>query len=185
MMNGNRKKKYGTLILLIIYPYTFTLFLAIGIALNQIQSTVDFRFADFLKFTPLLYPVMLGLVIHKSVKMLKDDFYTSRDMVHMNTIIKCIQIPAYVLNFVLGVALFFTAILIPIVLVVILFDVASISLSGLYSVFCLLKAKKEGRLSAGSAMLFGVLHFIFCIDVIAAIVLAVTQNKKDAQIGGN
>lgn len=98
----------------------------------------------------------------------------------MNLAVKGLQVPAYIMNFFSGAlmgAVMSVWGLVPIVFFVIV-DVLMIALSGIYSIGCIRRLKKEGILSSGTAVLAGIGSFIFVIDVIVAIVLTILCYAK-------
>lgn len=98
----------------------------------------------------------------------------------MNLAVKGLQVPAYMINFFSGAlmgAVMSVWGLVPIVFFVIV-DVIMIALSGIYASGCIRRLKKEGILSSGTAVLAEIGSFIFVIDVIVAIVLAILCYAK-------
>ena len=90
-----------------------------------------------------------------------------RQLARAVMVIKLIQIPAYVLWFSLGAGLFFLGMFI----VAFIVDVLAIILTGLVGLAAAMQCKKEGILTGDWVWLYGILQFIFCIDVISAIIL--------------
>ncbi len=122
------------------------------------------------------------LVLFIAIRSAYDAFslHSSFAAAGMNLAVKGLQIPAYLFNFFSG-ALMGSVMsvwgLVPIVFFVVI-DVLMIALSGIYSIGCMRRLKKEGILSAGMAILAGIGSFIFVIDVIVAIVLTILCYAK-------
>lgn len=95
--------------------------------------------------------------------------------------IKLWQIPAYLLNFVIGgIGVLLSIWGIGIVLLVVCVDLLSIIASGVASVGCSLRMKKEHK--HWLYLLGGVGMFVYCIDVPLAIIYYVQQKRHAAQI---
>lgn len=93
--------------------------------------------------------------------------WDARKMALSGMVVKLVQIPAYITWFVLGIAMF----LFMGPLLSFLMDTMTIILSGLVGLAAVLRCKREGILTGKQALLHGVLQFIFCADVVSAIIL--------------
>ena len=83
-------------------------------------------------------------------------------------IIKLVQIPAFVISFLVGM---FTVAFIALPLFLLLLNAAAVGLTGLISVGNAVLLYRKGRLSRASAVVLGVLSFVFCLDAAAAVIL--------------
>lgn len=81
--------------------------------------------------------------------------------------VKLVQIPAYVMWFVLGAALF----LFMGPLLAFLVDAMTIIVSGLVGLGTVFRCRKEGILTGKQTVTHGILQFVFCADVVSAIIL--------------
>lgn len=104
-----------------------------------------------------------------------------------NLIVKAVHIPAYVLNFVgasmgLFVGMIASVWGIGIAAVTIAFaliaDICTIALTGISAVGCMINMYKGGAISKKFAVISGILSFIFCADIVTAIVLFVKCRKN-------
>ena len=95
------------------------------------------------------------------------DHWTARELALSNMLIKLIHIPSYVVWFIIGVA--FVIFMGPVWAFII--DAMTIALSGLVGLIAAFCCKKEGSLTGQQTVLYGILQFIFVVDVISAIVL--------------
>ncbi len=86
-------------------------------------------------------------------------------------IIKLFQVPAYLFIFVVGLACMVTIFSMGISFFLIAFDGISIFLSGLVGISAVKCNYTNGILSKKELLFYGVLQFIFCVDVICAIFL--------------
>lgn len=93
--------------------------------------------------------------------------WTVRELARVNLFIKLVHIPAYVFWFAAGI-LFFLFMGAPLAFFM---DVMAISLSGLVGLAAVTRCKKEGVLTGKQAVIHGILQFIFCADVVSAIIL--------------
>ena len=91
--------------------------------------------------------------------------WTARELALADLLIKLVHIPAYVVWFVLGVAM----ILFLGPLIAFVMDAMAILLSGLVGLAAVLRCRAEGRLTRKAAVIHGVLQFIFCADVFSAV----------------
>jgi len=86
-------------------------------------------------------------------------------------ILKLIQIPAYIVIFILGVLFLLTVFTIPFTFALVIFDCVAILMSGLVTVSSIINARRMGMISKAEAVIFAVLQFVFVLDVISAVVL--------------
>lgn len=135
--------------------------------------------SSVLAFAAVVYPL---LILFIAIRSAYDAFslHSPLAAAGMNLAVKGLQVPAYILNFLLGTvlgALLSVWGLVPIVFFVVV-DVITITLSGIYSIGCIRRLEKEGILSLGKAILAGIGSFIFVVDVIVAIVLTILCYSK-------
>lgn len=93
------------------------------------------------------------------------------ELAKVSLLIKLIQIPAYIVIFLLGLCFMVTIFTFAFSFLMVLFAVMSILLSGLIGACAVKKSYSAGILPQGKALLLGVLQFIFCLDVVSAAVL--------------
>lgn len=105
--------------------------------------------------------------------------YTANEAARMNLTIKGWQVPAYIFHFILGcVGMMLSVWGIGFILFAILIDVLTIALTGICAIGCMVKMKKSGTLSTPKAILAAIGSFLFCVDVIIAIVLCIISRKN-------
>ena len=92
-------------------------------------------------------------------------------------IVKLIQIPAYVLIFVLGVFMAITVFTIPFSIALFLFDCFSLALTGIGVVSAAINAIRQGVSTPKELFWLAIAQFFFCVDVVASIVLYVKLKK--------
>lgn len=93
--------------------------------------------------------------------------WTVRELALANMLVKLVHIPAYVFWFAAGI-LFFLFMGAPLAFMM---DAMAISLSGLVGLGAVLRCKKEGILTGKQTVIHGILQFVFCADVVSAIIL--------------
>ena len=98
----------------------------------------------------------------------------------MNMVIKLVHIPAYVLIFVLGLAFMVTIFTFAITIILVIFDMMTIFMTGLIGLSGVIRACCEKKISIKSAIIHGILQFVFCLDVFSA-VIAYRKVKKSSQ----
>ena len=97
----------------------------------------------------------------------------------LNMTIKLVHIPAYVINFVLGVlGLMMSVWGIPLFLWAIFIDVVTVTISGIVGVAANVRGKNESLLTTAQTVWFSILGFVYCVDVVIAIVLNSIVKKK-------
>lgn len=93
-------------------------------------------------------------------------------------IIKLVQIPAYILIFVLGVMLAITIFTYPIAFLLIIFDCFSLYLSGLIFILSAINSVRQGKFSTRNIIFVIILQFIFCADVLASVIFYFKLKKR-------
>ena len=166
----------------IIYPYIYVVILAVFL---MFLSVLPSDFNDAASLGLLIVAVIYNLysfivVIVNAVQGARGKM-TARQAARMNLIIKGVQIPAYIMHFILGfIGLAMSVWGIGFVLWAILIDLLTILLTGISSIGCSIRMRKEGILSTAAAILMGIGCFIYCVDVVIAIVYVVKARKKQA-----
>ena len=105
--------------------------------------------------------------------------YNAIELVKMNMIIKLVHIPAYIIHFLLGMLGLLASVWgIGFILWAITIDLVTIGLTGMVGVSASVCCKKEGILSKSMSWLYAFSSFIYCVDVISAIVFFVKVKKS-------
>ena len=100
--------------------------------------------------------------------------WSAQRLARAGMLVKLAQIPAYVLWFMIGAAMF----LFMGFLLAFLIDAMTIALSGLVSLPAVLRCRKEGVLTRKQAVKYGILQFVFCIDIFSAVRLFHQSRKQ-------
>lgn len=190
-------KKYLLLFLAAIFPY-----LANVMFENQPDAWKPTQYEDgsnmIFIIIAVVYLVFLLLIII-STKMLKKEEEDTKTYALLILIIKLLQIPFHIMYIFLtsivvliatgigGMGVFFIPIFVAI-------DQAVLAMTAIPTVSCAIIAKKNNQISKGTMISVIISQFIFCIDVIGAILLLIklptkkslvklrTQNIEEAQV---
>lgn len=178
-------KKYLKLIPLILYPYAYLILLiSMSIFQNTFRNataTENFSVALIGVFT-VYHIYVLFIAVYNSAAMAKKR-YSAYEAAKMNLAVKCWQIPAYIFHYLLGLAGLFMSIWgIGIILFVLVIDLLTIALTGIHSIGCTIRMKKDGILSPRTAFFTGVGSFIYCADIVIAIVYVSLCRRHDASL---
>lgn len=97
-------------------------------------------------------------------------------------IIKMLLIPAYIVIFVLGAIMAVTIWLFVLSFAFVILDAIIIALTGGFGAVAVFHAYKAGMISQEKALLLGILQFVYCVDVVAAVILfqMLKKAKTDA-----
>ncbi len=125
----------------------------------------------------------LGAGIFLNVAVGKHEMYSdSSSFVILNAVIKVIQVPAYVLIFILSLL---SSVAGPWAIGIWAFlffiDATSIVLSGIFSIAAMRGLMMDCRLNKIETIAYSFASFIFCIDVIVAVVLAIKTSSTKAK----
>ena len=107
--------------------------------------------------------------------------WSARQTAFFNMLIKLVQIPAYLAIFVLGVLFFITIFTYAFSVFFVLFDCITIFITGLVGLTANLRLYKEHKCSGCFAALNSICQFIFCIDVISAVIVYIRSRKEPVQ----
>lgn len=175
-------KKYLKTLPLILYPYAYgIIFILLGL-LSSLVGELPAFYAIWIALTVLYSIWVFAITLRRVIGGFRQ--YTPTEAAKMNLAVKCWHIPAYITHFLVGVLgvgstlISINASGVGLIAFAVGIDLVTIFLSGLHAAGCVRRLKKEGVLSSEAALLAGIGSFIFCADVIAAIVLVQQCRKK-------
>lgn len=172
-------KKYIRLLPVMLFPYVFIFILFFAATAFSIGSDNIFRDLILMLAAAALVAAPVVCSVWGAVYAARSDISTYT-AAKLNLIVKAVQIPAYILNFLLGAAGTVMSVWgIGVIAYAVIADVLTIILTGIHAVGCVIKIGKEGSVKTGYAVLAGIGSFIFCIDMIAAVVLFI--NCRETQ----
>lgn len=99
----------------------------------------------------------------------------------VNMAIKLIHIPAYLMIFVAGLACMLTIFTMGFALILILLDIGTIVLSGIVGISAVGRSRFEHALSTGGLVVHGILQFVFCADVVSAVIVYYKAKRNITQ----
>lgn len=173
-------KKYIKMLPLILYPYAYlilllTIFLA-GDAFDWIETHITDNFIVIL--IQVYHILVLIDAIYGAVSVARSND-TPIQAARMNLVIKGLHIPAYIFHFILGVAGCLMSVWgIGFIMFAIAIDVLTIAFTGISAIGCMVKLKKSDVLSTVITVLAVIGSFIFCVDVVIAIMLFIITKKS-------
>lgn len=175
----NEFLKYLKMIPVIVYPYIYVLILAVFFLFAGVlpEDTTDISLLVLLIIAVIYNLYSFVIVIVNAVQTARGK-RTARQAARMNLIIKGIQIPAYIGHFILGfIGLAMSVWGIGFLLWAVLIDLLTILLTGISSIGCSIRMRKEQLVSLPGAIFMGIGCFIYCVDVVIAIVYVVKSRK--------
>lgn len=169
-------KKYILPLLNILYPYFVVLLLVLifGIGISDSFEPL----LDKLEFNP--YVFIIGILACFLIGMLMNIVYmciaistkqSAEEWLKRNMIIKCAQIPAYIFIFILGFLCLITIFTAGISVLLMVLDGLGVAMTGFLAIAGIVRGCSEGKIGKGAAVLCCIGSFMFCIDVVIAIVL--------------
>ncbi len=141
----NEFLKYLKMIPVIIYPYIYVLILAVFLLFVGVlpEDTTDISLLVLLIIAVIYNLYSFVIVIVNAVQTAKGKL-TAGQAARMNLIIKGIQIPAYIMHFILGfIGLAMSVWGIGFLLWAVLIDLLTILLTGISSIGCSIRMRKE------------------------------------------
>ena len=163
------------------YPYFILLALALLLSsTSRIMETV-FRNNAFLLIGAVAlfsFAVFSWTVVFAALNFCKQSLQTQA-WAKAVMIVKLFQIPAYLLFFVLGILFLLTFFMIPFTFALVAIDLLCITMTGLLGTITCRYAQKEQTISPQKAILLTVLQFVFCVDVVASVILYIKCKKSN------
>lgn len=175
-------KKYIKMLPLIVYPYAYIIwFLLIYFGMNLLEGIVSSEIIIYIALGILIIYQIVTLInaIYGAVSIAKNDC-TAYEAAKINIIVKAFHIPAYIMHFLLGILGFMLSVWgIGIIMFVIIVDFITIALTGINAIGCMIKLKKKNVLSTSNAVMAGIGSFLYCVDLIVAIIVLVKSKKAE------
>lgn len=161
-------------ILFIYLIMLFPLFIFFGSKISTLDNIWNNLFNNNV-FIPLaliiiFYFISLILNIIYCVKTINSNIELN-DLIKSNRTVKLIQMPAYIIIFILGVICILAILTIPFAFVLAFFSFASLLMSGIYAVTCYKKLKDKAIISNKSFILYSLLSFVYIADLFVAIIV--------------
>lgn len=166
-------------LLLLGLPYFYLVAFNYGLSLDT-SSRV--KFLIFLIIWILLFLAFfignLIFVIVNAAHGVKSEFF-----LFWNMVMKLVHIPVYLLIFSFGMMF---AIYLPAIVIItpflMSFDYMLLILTSMFGIGGIVQAAREKKLTIAAAVVLGILHFVFCADVVCAVVAFCKVKSKDRKL---
>lgn len=173
-------KKYILLLPVMIYPYAYLIYIFTVLVTGVSLALLGINATSILlnRYVIVIYHILCVLVsIYSSINIaIKSKNCKQASL--LNLVLKGVQIPGYLINLVFAfIGLCMGLWGIGIVLFILAVDLISISLTGLVSIGCMIKLKKEGVLTTSQTLIYTILSFVYFTDVLFAI-LAYAKSRE-------
>lgn len=170
--------KYLKFSLIALFPYLIVIILLmIFLTPSIIESVFQGNIFILLAILLIIFLVALAFSLVTFISSLFDK-KKAVDLTRVNMVIKLIQIPAYLILFIIGMLSMITIFTMGIGLFLIVLNVLSITLTGLIGLGGVVKMFREKRLQITEAVIYAILQFVFCADVICSIVMYIKAKKE-------
>lgn len=125
-------------------------------------------------FVPLGFTLLFGIVMYivNILFIIKASRgrWDVRELTRTNMLVKFIQVPAYIIIFIIGLLCCLMIFTIGISLALLLLDLFSIGLTGLFACAAFYRLRKEQLISTNMQALYSLASFLFCADVVIAVI---------------
>ncbi|MCI9526552.1 MAG: hypothetical protein HFH37_06505 [Lachnospiraceae bacterium] len=113
--------------------------------------------------------------------MARNGRWTSQELAKTNMMVKLIQIPAYLFLFAVGLLCCVMIFTIGISFALLLLDIFSIGMTGLFASAAFHALRKEQKISGKMQVFYSLASFLFCVDIVIAI-LGYRRSVSEGQI---
>ncbi len=162
------KKIVGVGNTLYIYSILISLIIMFG---GSYSKVLEGLFQNYiLKFYPKVILIYSFILLVLNVFYCVSSWKTKESNVDIYFVNKMIQIPAYILIFLFGLLFFISFLGMPMAIILFFVDLYSIILTGIFSLPTFNYMKNQHIISKNLQIIYSILSFGFCIDVIIAII---------------
>lgn len=164
-------KKYIKLIPLMLFPYAYLIWLFL---------LTKFVPSDINSLMPVIYMTLTLVLTLISTIMVAKNQNSAVSAAKQNLIVKAVQIPAYIFHFILGLTGLVASVWgIGFIMIAVIIDLMTIILTGIFAVGCNIKIYRQGVISKGTAVVTGIFSFVYCTDLIIAVILLVISKSHE------
>lgn len=174
-------KKYFLMIPLMLFPYAYLIFFAYySMTPYFVRDLLDAQSTGNLLIVIIgLYLIYILFITFYNTIASARGKYTAYQSAKINLIVKGVQIPAYIFHFILGMMGTVMSVWgIGIIIVAVVVDLVTILLTGISSIGCSVRLKKEKILNIPAAILMGIGCFIYVVDVGVAVTYFFIARKR-------
>jgi len=174
-------KKYFLMIPLMIFPYAYLIWL---IYINFWGGTFDLLFGsqgagNIWVGVAAIYLIYTIFITFYNTVVSGRGKYTAYEAAQINLLVKSVQVPAYIFHFILGMMAFYMGLWgIGAIMVAVSVDLVTILLTGISSIGCSIRMRKEKIINTPAAILMGIGCFLYCVDVVIAVVYFFKARKR-------
>lgn len=180
---GNLMKKFVPAISIVLFPYTIVFCLYCIFSGFLMESVFQNNAYLFLLILIIIWVVALVCAISICAVSLVEK-WNFIELSRTNMLIKTVSIPAYLVIFVISAACMITIFGFALSIILMIFDMMSIVLSGLIGISAVKRSYDSKAISANEMILYGVLQFVFCADV-ATSMIVFYKSKKVSRVDKN
>ena len=174
-------KKYVLMIPLILFPYAYLiLFFLISMTSGIVDQWMDSQTStNIWSVIVILYLLYILIITFYNLIVTVKGKYTAYEAAEINFLVKSLQVPAYIFHFAIGMMGTILSVWgIGIILLAVVVDLITITLTGINSIGCSIRMRKEKILTTPMAVLMGIGSFVYCADVGIAIAYFLLTRKK-------
>lgn len=161
----------------LVYPYIIVFLLVSMFTSSEVYIDRHVNLLSLLMIMVIWYVVVLVCTIVTLIINLSKE-KDATEILRINMIIKLIHIPAYLILYIVGVICLLTIFTFGISIALVIIDIMIIVLSGLIGLGGIIRSVKENKIRKETGIIFAVLQFVFCVDVIIAIVAYIMVRRK-------
>ncbi len=111
--------------------------------------------------------------------------YDSLSIAKTAMIIKLVQIPIFVVIFILGALFFITIFTMAVSFVMFLVDVCTVFATGLLTLAAVINASRSGEIPIKRSFWIIILQCIFCLDVVASVIFYIQLKRERKRVSEN
>lgn len=135
-------------------------------------------------YIPLTIVIVFGMILYiLNIIFLikaKNGKWSAQELARTNLLVKLIQIPAFLFIFLVGLLCTILIFTIGISLVLGLLDVICIGLTGIFATATFHRLRKEQQISTKMQIMYSIASFLFCVDVITAMIAYRKSKRSDS-----
>lgn len=172
-------KKFAPALGIVLFPYAVAFLLYCLFSGFLMDSVFQNNALAFLPVLAVLWAAGLACAVWLCAASLGKK-WDPVEVSRANMLVKLCCIPAYLVIFVVGAACLLTIFTFGITLILAILDGLALLLSGIFGLAAVKRCHDGKALSTAEAVLCGILQFIFCADVVAAVLVFRRAKKRGA-----
>lgn len=154
-----------------LFPYAYLIWLFL--LNNLIPDNINMHMPEIYMILTLVLTIISTVMVAKNKN-------SAVSAAKQNLIVKAVQIPAYIFHFLLGLTGLAASVWgIGFIMFAVIIDLMTIILTGIFAIGCNIKICRQGVISKGTAVVTGIFSFVYCIDLVIAVILFVTSKSHE------